>query len=478
MTIRRCQSKQFDLTAPIVIIGAGACGLTAALAAIEGGMDVVVLERDPTPLGTSAMSTGLIPAAGTQDQKERNIIDSPETFARDIMKKAHNEPDKLIVEKLAIESAETIEWLRDENGLELSLLNGFTYPGHSAMRMYGMPQRTGSQLMAALEARVIEKGASIVTNATAVDLYVGHNEQIIGVGYEYSDGTREEIGCQALILACCGFAGNLDLVNSYLPEIASGVVHGHPGNKGDAIIWGRELGACLADMSAYQGHGGLAVGHGIPILWPLIMEGGIQLNQLGKRFSNEAAGYSEQAVKVLQQPGGIAYSIFDQRLYELMLQFDDFQDALGAKAIIRVETIEDLAEKTGMPIANLQQIFEHDVAIREGRALCPFGRDFSELPVLTPPYYAARVTGALFHTQGGLEVTPEARVKKSDGSVFSNLFAGGGAARGISGSGADGYLAGNGLITAVGLGKIAGREAAKLALKNQSETSLASASLS
>ena len=59
-----------------------------------------------------------------------------------------------------------------------------------------------------------------------------------------------------------------------------------------------------------------------------------------------------------------------------------------------------------------------------------FGRTFAK-DRLAPPYYAVKVTGALFHTQGGLNVDERARVLKSDGTPFANLFAGGGAARGL-----------------------------------------------
>jgi fumarate reductase flavoprotein subunit len=85
--------------------------------------------------------------------------------------------------------------------------------------------------------------------------------------------------------------------------------------------------------------------------------------------------------------------------------------------------------------------------------------------VLAPPFYAVRVTGALFHTQGGLAVDPDARVKTPAGGLFPNLFAGGGAARGVSGPDPTGYLAGNGLLTATTLGKIAGRTAARQSLQ-------------
>src|SRR3546814_12550766 len=82
----------------------------------------------------------------------------------------------------------------------------------------------------------------------------------------------------------------------------------------------------MADLAAYQGHGGLAAGHGIPILWPLIMNGGFQVNLAGQRFSNEASGYSEQAARVNAQPERIAWSIFDEQRHQMMLAFEDYQD--------------------------------------------------------------------------------------------------------------------------------------------------------
>ena len=66
------------------------------------------------------------------------------------------------------------------------------------------------------------------------------------------------------------------------------------------------------------------------------------------------------------------------------------------------------------------------------------------------------MTGALFHTQGGLEVDPTGRVVHKSGKLFANLFAGGGAACGVSGDSDSGYLSGNGLLSAVVLGFNAG----------------------
>ena len=76
-----------------------------------------------------------------------------------------------------------------------------------------------------------------------------------------------------------------------------------------------------------------------------------------------------------------------------------------------------------------------------------------------------RVTGALFHTQGGLKIDKKARVLRKDGNPIPNLYAGGGVAVGVSGSGVKGYMSGNGLLAATVLGKLAG-EAAGLAIKD------------
>jgi fumarate reductase flavoprotein subunit len=74
---------------------------------------------------------------------------------------------------------------------------------------------------------------------------------------------------------------------------------------------------------------------------------------------------------------------------------------------------------------------------------------------------AVKVTGALFHTQGGLAIDASARVRKNSGGAFTNLFAVGGAAAGVSGSSANGYLSGNGLLKATVFGRLAGNTAAR-----------------
>ena len=94
-----------------------------------------------------------------------------------------------------------------------------------------------------------------------------------------------------------------------------------------------------------------------------------------------------------------------------------------------------------------------------------YGRPFAPEQRLLPPFRAVKVTGALFHTQGGLAIDAIGRVKRNDGTIFPNLFAAGGAAAGVSGTTAAGYLSGNGLLTATVLGRFAGEAAAALVLR-------------
>lgn len=460
MRVEEQPASSFDYAFPVVVVGGGGCGLSAALAARDQGTDVLVIEQDNRLLGTTSMSTGLIPAAGTKEQTDAGIEDSPELFASDILRKTNGETDPEIAAHLARESADTVAWLRDRHDVALSLLTDFLYPGHSAMRMYGMPNRSGEELMGALELAAQKAGVDFLTDARVETLF-HDGQRITGVGIERPDGSTEQLGCHALVLACCGFAGNRQMVADLIPELKHATFHGHPGNRGHAVKWAEKLGVKLADMRAYQGHGGLAYGQGVPILWPLIMEGGYQVNRLGQRFSNEAAGYSEQAVKVLDQPGHVAWMIFDRKRYDLMMKFDDFRQAVSSGAVAQADSLGALANILNIDPYALGKTNMHVDRLRGSDDADSFGRRFFGTLPLVAPYYGAKVTGALFHTQGGIVVDRHARAISLDGTVKPNLYAGGGAARGISGSGASGYMAGNGLLTATSFGKLAGRHAGR-----------------
>jgi fumarate reductase flavoprotein subunit len=268
-----------------------------------------------------------------------------------------------------------------------------------------------------------------------------------------------------MILACNGFGGNPDLVRRYIPEMAGALYFGHPGNQGDAVIWGDALGAQLSHLGAYQGHGSVATPHNVLITWATIMEGGIQINGEGRRLGDETHGYSEQAAEVLRQPGGFAWTVFDARIAAVARQFDDFQKAEHAGAILTADTIEKLAGAMRVHAAVFEAEWNEVENLKLANGQDRYGRKFSAEQTCKPPFHAVKVTGALFHTQGGLAIDAKGRVKRKDGTKSPNLFAAGGAAAGVSGSTAAGYLSGNGLLTATVLGRLTGETAAEQILR-------------
>ncbi len=463
MSVLSAEGVTFEVYVPVLVVGAGACGLTAALAAAEQGVEVLVLERDPKPSGSTSLSSGLIPAAGTRWQQKLSVRDSPEQFAADIQHKAKGQAEADLVARMTTQAGPTLEWLADSHGLEFELLQGFLYPGHTVLRMHAVPEHTGTALLQRLLAATRPHSIDVLTEATVADLFVDDQQRIRGVRVVRPDGSTETVGCAALVLACNGYGGNPELLRRFIPELAGMEYFGHTGNQGDAVLWGESLGAELQDMGAFQGHGSVAHPHGVLITWALMMEGGIQVNLNGERFSNEHQGYSEQSVSVWAQPEHLAWNLYDERLHQLGREFDDYRNAESMGAILQAADEAELARVTGLPEATLRQTLEDTRRFQAQAATDPFGRNFSEKPGLQPPYYAVKVTCALFHTQGGLRVDEEARVMRADGSGLPNLFAGGGAAQGVSGPAVWGYLSGNGLLTAVTLGRLAGTAAAQVA---------------
>jgi fumarate reductase flavoprotein subunit len=466
MTVLVDPGRRFELTVPVVIVGAGACGLIAALAAHDAGAEVLVLERDEQPAGSTALSSGFIPACGTRFQRERGVSDSVELMAADIQRKNHGEADPAMARALAAASGPTIEWLADRHGVPFVLVEGFLYPGHSALRMHAVPEKTGATLMAALQRACAAADIDILASAHVTTVYADEARRVRGIAFRRPDGRVEEVGCDALVLACSGFGGNAGMVREHLPEIADALYFGHVGNQGDAVRWGTALGAAVRDMTAYQGHGSVASPHGVLITWALMMEGGIQVNARGERFSDEHQGYSEQCLPVVRQPGGVAWCVYDARIHRLGLEFEDYREAHALGAIREAPDVPGLAAACGLPAEALAATLAEAARYARGAARDPFGRDFTGKPPLAPPWFAVKVTGALFHTQGGLVVDGEARVLDARGVPLPNLYAGGGAACGVSGAHVWGYLSGNGLLAATTLGRLAGASAARKVLSH------------
>lgn len=451
-----------DEAPDLIVAGAGG-GLVAALRAAELGLSVLIVEASEhfTRGNNTAMSTAMIPGAGTRWQAAAEIGDSPARYVQDIMRKTKGEADRELTEALAGVSGRLVTWLADYAQLPLELVTDFDYPGHSRPRCHTVPGRSGRTLLTGLTDRIrVQPRIDLLVPARLTGIRA-QGGTIDCVELQYPDGRAETVAARAVLLATNGFAADADLVAKYVPEIAGAAYHGSSESRGDALRIGTSLGAGTGYLDAYQGHAALALPAGTLAGWATVMHGGFLVNLRGERFGDETVGYSEYAREVLRQPGGRALIVLDRRVHDACLAFQDFRDTVESGALRWSDDPSQLALSAGADPRQLTSTIDRAAAVARGEAADPFGREHWGQP-LQPPYAAIQVSPALFHTQGGLRVDAHGRVLRPDGTAIDGLYASGGAAMSISGHGPTGYLAGNGLLPALGLALLAAEHCAQL----------------
>jgi fumarate reductase flavoprotein subunit len=456
---------EFEFTVPILIVGGGACGCIAALAANDVGVPPVLIEADARPMGSSGMSQGLICAAGTRAQAAHDVDDGGETFLADILAKTRGLADPLTARTIAFESGPTLDWMVSVHDLPWELDLGFRPAyGNSRFRVHGWRGHGGQDMVDLLHQRLAEAGIDVMREAKLVDIVADPEGRVLGVALERPDGAVDRVGCETLILACGGFAANHDMVARYMPEAASARNNGHEGSHGTGILLGQRLGASVGDMGSYQGYGMLTDPQGITVPPGVIIEGGILVNSEGRRFTDETTDISGMVHPVIAQPGDHVWLLADQRIEESCAYIPEMQALIELNAAKQADTVEELALRIGVDPAALAASLADAREAQANRRPDSQGRLWGDDLPPVGPFRAFRVVGAIYHTQGGLQIDGSARVVRPDGTAFPNLFAGGGSARSVSGPSSWGYLPAMGLCTAVTLGRIAGESAARQVL--------------
>lgn len=444
----------------VVVVGAGACGLIAALAAKERGAEVVVLEKLDRYAGNTTLSSGSIPGAGSRYQRAAGIDDSPARMADDLRRVAGSHEADALVDVLSRHCAEVVEWLADFAQVQMRLITFYKHVGHSVPRLHGPPSGKGGDLLADLARRAEALDIPVLFSNPVKGLLTDAAGAVIGVEVAGDRIEPYRVHAKHVILATNGYGANPEIVRAHCGPIAAAPYFGAPGSQGESVVWGRALGAKLANLGAYQGHAGVADPLAMLMTWTVIEKGGLEIDASGARFGDESSGYSAFAEDVLGARAPV-HAIFDARIRDFTAEKQpSFRELVELGGTREAATVAALASAIGVDATALERTITRFNAAAAGRAGDEFGRtDFGMAP-LEPPFVATRVVAGLFHTQGGLMVNEHAQVVRPDGSVIPGLYAGGGAAAGVCGTfGGRGYSSGAGLLSACVLGYLAGRAA-------------------
>ena len=156
----------------VLVVGAGACGLAAAIAAHDAGVGVAIIEKLDRPGGNSSLSTGSVPAAGTRFQREAGIADSTEQFVADLLRTGGPTDCPDLLRRLVATSAETVEWLVDFVGARMVLVTAYKHVGHSVPRLHAPVSRRGQDLVDDLLAAVEKRGIPLAVGNGARRWYL------------------------------------------------------------------------------------------------------------------------------------------------------------------------------------------------------------------------------------------------------------------------------------------------------------------
>lgn len=440
-----------------IIVGAGGCGLVAALSAADAGKKVLILEKLETPGGNTTLSTGSVPGAATSMQAKAGIEDSPERMVKDVLEASGPHEFQPLAELVAKQSAEMIDWLTKDHSVGLYLVEDYLHVGHSVHRLHAPMDRNGANLTADLVAACERAGVEIRVNTPVKEILYEVDGSVHGVLTE-GFGTTRVITSSHVVLATNGFANNREMLQEWIPEMADAKYFGGVGSTGEGIEWAVQAGGELANISSYQAYATVATPEGDILSWTTVERGAIIVDVDGDRFADESVGYSGFAEEVVSR-GGKSITVFDQEIYDYVAKHEPrFVKLITLECIIKCDTTQELAHFVGCEVEAIENTLDEVRDVVRGDTTDRFGRSDFNNHTLSGPYYACHTVPGLFHTQGGVKVDEYARVIRKDGSLVPGLFAGGGVAAGFSGKeGATGYASGNGLGAAVVLGYQAGK---------------------
>ena len=441
----------------VIVIGSGAAGMSAAIAARDKGARTVVLEKMPIIGGNTLISSGVVNAPDEKNQKLQGIEDSNEWFYKQTLAAGHDKADPVLVKVLTDRSYQTIQWLESigvkfKKGV-FQVYGGLWPRGHYPSVSHGRGY------VAALSEQCRAKDIPILTNVQVVGL-IKEGSRVIGVEARFKNQLKKFYADKAVIIASGGFSANKALYTKLDPRLEGMTFTGASSATGEMIGIAEKAGAAVSDMEYIQCNLGPDVGYSHRSGYHLDVTRHVLVNIHGKRFVAEDGARDYLRDAVLQQPNKIVYSIVDKNGFQNLSSL--FQQA-GILGEIEGEHFEnndlaELAKKMKVPPENLvNTIKEYNQAVETKKD--PYGREVWMLTqkIETPPFYAARVRMAVHYTLGGIVINENAQVLTKEREPIKGLYAAGEVTTGVHGSN---RVGGNGLLDAFVFGRIAGENAA------------------
>lgn len=428
----------WDRQVDVVVVGLGAAGLAASIAAAEAGAQVLAIERTGAPGGTSAMSGGIVYlGGGTSTQQGAGVDDSPQLMLRFLAAALGRDEQDPRLAAYCDGSIEHHDWLVEhgvpfraefwpEPGMEPPGTEGLVYSGGEDTAPYAdtitpaarghvpsTPHAAGGFLVECLSGALSRTGAEVLTEARARQLVVDDTGTVVGVTATVDGSSLAVRATAGVILASGGWAYNEALVQQHVPQVNT--VAWKLGTDADDG-WGLRVCQGLGATTEAMGTAEVA----LPITPPREMVRGVLVNERGERFINEDTYFGHVGQRALMEEGGEVYLIVDEPRHRV--------NRAGMRATWVCADWDELAEEVGLPAGSLARTMAayNDAA---GRGEDPaFGKRPEWLvPLDEGPFgaYDLRVASTIYAAfpLGGVLVDPDARVLRGDGAAVRGLHA-------------------------------------------------------
>jgi fumarate reductase flavoprotein subunit len=415
------------MSADIVIIGAGGAGLSAALTAVENGVNsVIVVEKRARTGGNTALATGLFACESPVQARQKIVADRDVLFHR-AMDWAHwSRVNPAVLRAFINKSGDTIRWL-ESKGLEFDLIR--FYPDQVPLVQHN-PEGGGAGLVKVLERECRGLGVRFLIKTDCRKIVCDNKGNVNGI-IVTSDGQEIRIDTGGVIIATGGFAGNKELMKKYGSEYTNGMALSGLPLKGDGLYLAAGVGAAIEEYATIIKEGPRFDLHSWPLMHFERDPYTLWVNKNGERFVDEAVGYHvfESVNAMVRQPDKVSYALFDT---DIKKQFEEkmpgLEEALQAEAKKGRVKIAGSWEEIAVWIGAAPEILKATVERYSYFCERGYDEDFVKerryLVLLnSPPYYAIRGVAAILDTIGGIRINERMEVLNRQNRKITGLYA-------------------------------------------------------